>query len=211
MGAFRLERALSDRLRGFTPLGVQVGEPDAQVSQLGFRALTASFYRGTNPSLPQIGDVRVAFEAVMPTEVSVIAGQEGNTLAAYQTKAGGQLALLSRGKLPATEMFRNEQRSNVILLWVCRFGGFFLMLMGVRMVLRPISLIANLLPGFLRGLASISSFLGFLFAAAVTLMVASFAWLAYRPQLSLTLLAIAVVLGALVVWATRRGNHSQVA
>jgi len=55
----------------------------------------------TTTAEPQIGDVRITFEAVKPSEVSVIAQQRGSKLEPYRTKAGTTLELEDDGVVPA--------------------------------------------------------------------------------------------------------------
>jgi hypothetical protein len=211
MGAFRLESTLRKQLKHFEPLMVRVGEPAPEVRAAGFRPAIYSFYFGDNPTFPQVGDVRVVFEWVGPTEVSIIAGQAGHTLDAYQTRTGGKLDLLRTGRQSPAEMFKDAHFWNWLIKWACRIGGYLLMILAVRMVLRPLNLAAGVLPASFSGLASASSFLGFIFASGLTLMVASLTWVAYRPHIGLPLLLDGLLLGLLVIWISERRHQTETA
>jgi len=71
------------------------------------------FYIGADPLSPQLGDVRIEFKVVKPTEASVIAKQVGNTFVPYRTKAGGAIELLATGGHTADAMIQKEQ-DNVV-------------------------------------------------------------------------------------------------
>jgi hypothetical protein len=208
LGAFSLQPALRDQLTRFTPLGVRVGEPPPDVRQAGFRPLLASFYRGDNPSFPQIGDVRVVYEAVGPDDYSIIAAQQGATLGAYQTESGETLAMVRSGKLAAAEMFSDAHLWNLILTWARRVGGFLLMIVGLRLALYPLNLAANLLPGFFGGLAFLTGFLGFIFATALTAVTISLAWVTYRPHIAVPVFSGGLLLAVIIGWFAHR-RHRQ--
>ena len=54
-------------------------------------------YLGKDPNNPQIGDIKVNFQAVNPTQITIAAQQKGDSFVAYQTTAGDALSLV-RGR-----------------------------------------------------------------------------------------------------------------
>jgi transmembrane protein TMEM43 len=204
LGQFTLPAGLREQLRSFAPLGIRVGEPPPSARQAGFRALDASFYQGADPRWPQIGDVRIVYESVPPTDVSIIAAQDGNVLGAYRTESGGKLEMLEPGRQSAAEIFREAHFWNRVKTWLYRVGGFFALLIGYRLALGPLTALANLLPGLLAGLTLATGFLAFLLAVAVTLVTTSIAWVAYRPNIGLPMLTAGVLLAILIGWWCRR-------
>ncbi len=206
LGAFTLQKALRDELRGFEPYGIRVSDPPANVRQLGFRALIASFYMGNDPMSPQVGDVRVVYEAVAPMDVSIIGSQDGAMLGSYRTKSGGTIAMVSHGTKSATEMFQDGLLWNRIVTWLWRVGGFFALWHGYGLALRPLTVVASMLPGLVGGLTLATGFFASLFLAlALTSITTSIAWLFYRPQFGLPMLAGGVlVLTLLGRWGNRK-------
>ena len=69
--------------------------------------------------------------------------------------------------------------------------GFFVMLLGITMVFKPIAVFGDVVPiiGTLLG-AGIAVFAGAV-AAALSLVTIAISWLAYRPLLGITLLVLA--------------------
>jgi len=88
VGAFDLPSSMVGRIGGSEPVPVTdetvAGLPspiqeNAQVSGGGL-------YLGASPSTPDVGDLRVRFSKVPPTDISLIAQQSGNSFSPYQMK-----------------------------------------------------------------------------------------------------------------------------
>ena len=60
-----------------------------------------------DPSDPEVGDVRVSFEAVMPAVVSIVSQQRGDSFMPYVVKTG-EVELLEYGEASAAAMFRAQ-------------------------------------------------------------------------------------------------------
>lgn len=203
VGAFRLSPELIDRMGRIQPL-----QPDPERLPAALRGKARlegdGLFIGRDPAAPAIGDLRVSFQVVAPDTVSLVAQQTGDTFRAYQARAGGTVELLVTGTAAADAMFAAAQQSNRVLTWVFRLLGFLLMAVGLRMVLKPLSVLADVLP-LLGNLAETASgMFAFLVAALLSLVTIAIAWLFYRPLLALALLALAggVVIG-LVALARR--------
>jgi len=199
LGAFRLSPSLVGMIGNFTPLPVS---PDSLLPEgAAVKAVLhgGGFYLGANPSEPKVGDLRVTFEVARPTEVSVIAKQAGESFEPYLTQAGGTIELLELGAVPAAAMIQKAQDSNRMLTWLLRLAGFLLMLIGLNMIFRPLSVLADVLP-FLGSLVGAGTgLIAFLLAALFSLATIAVAWLVYRPLVGGGLLMIAAVLTFAVV------------
>ena len=147
-------------------------------------------------SMPRIGDMRVTFTVVHPHEISLVAKQRGDTFVGYRAKTGKTVDLLQDGVADAAEMFQDARDSNSMSTWLLRLGGFLLMFFGLSMVLKPLSVLADVLPflGDLVGMG-IGAVAG-LVALVCALVTIALAWLFYRPVLGIALLAAA----AFFVW-----------
>jgi hypothetical protein len=162
-----------------------------------------SFYLGDQPGSPRVGDVRVSFRVVEPAEASIVAAQRGSRLEPYHAAAGGDIALVAYGSKSAEEMFRAARTANATLTWILRLVGFGLLFGGIRSLLAPLQVAADVVPLFGRLVGAGLSLAAFLVAAPVALVTVAVGWLVYRPLLGGALLALAV---GCVVWLWRRGR-----
>ena len=153
---------------------------------------------------PEIGDVRVSFRYVPNHTVSVVAKQTGSGLGAFQTK-NGPVLLVSDGAKTAEEMFAAAKSANKMIAWLIRLGGFLMMLFGVRMVLGPLEVLADVVPLIGRIVGFGTGLVAAIVAIPCTLVTIAIAWIAYRPVLGIALLIGAV---ASVVLLVRRGRRT---
>ncbi len=153
---------------------------------------------------PEIGDVRVSFRYVPNHTVSVVAKQTGSGLGAFQTK-NGPVLLVSDGAKTAEEMFAAAKSANKMIAWLLRLGGFLMMLFGVRMVLGPLEVLADVVPLIGRIVGFGTGLVAAIVAIPCTLVTIAIAWIAYRPVLGIALLIGAV---ASVVLLVRRGRRT---
>src|SRR5262249_40969967 len=102
------------------------------------------------------------------------------------------------------------QRQNTVITWILRAVGFGMMWFGLSLLLRPLSVVAGVLPI----LGSIVGFGTGLVAGLVALpcaaLTVAMAWIAYRPVLGIGLmLAAAGIIAAVVM--KMRGRASRTA
>mgnify|MGYP004654065465 FL=1 len=139
----------------------------------------------------EIGDVRVTYASVVPHDVSVVAKQQGQTFSPYTVK-DGTILLMTDSLKSADAMFQSAQKSNSVMTWILRIAGFLLMYIGLGMVLRPLSVLADVIPlvGDLIGAGV--SLVSFLIAMPCTLFTIAVAWLFYRPLIAVPLIVIGI-------------------
>lgn len=192
LGAFTLSPALIGRINSFEPLLVENDTSLPEAFRETTQVYNSGFYLGTNAAKPQVGDVRVKFEMVKPVDVSVIAKQVGNTFEPYVAKAGRSIALLQTGTHTAEAMIQAAQAGNKMMMWLLRLAGFLCMMVGLNLFLKPLSVIADVLPiaGTIVGAGT--GFIAFLVAALASLITIALAWIVYRPLLGIILLGVAV-------------------
>jgi hypothetical protein len=206
LGAFKLPTSLVSRIGGAQQLPVSSETP--LPDELAGRAQRhgSGIYIGNNPSDPQIGDVRIHFEVVPQQEISVVAQQTGGSFTAYQTSAGGTVELLQRGTKTAEAMFQKAQTDNKILTWILRVVGFILMLIGLNMIFKVFSVLADVLPFLGSIVGAGTGIISFLIAGVLSLITIAVAWIVFRPLLGAILLAVAVVLIVLVGGRIKAGR-----
>ncbi len=165
--------------------------PEAKRSQ--FAVVGNSYYRGDHSS-PQIGDFQVTFRLVEPGVVSVIANQKGKTFERYLAKNGKSFGLLAMGELGKEGVVQIEQEKNKLFTWILRFVGWLVMFIGLATILRPLSVLADVVPLIGNVVGAGTGFIAGILTAAISLMVIAIAWVVYRPLLSIPLGIVALIL-----------------
>ena len=150
---------------------------------------------------PRVGDMRVSFFVVYPHDISLVARQKGDTFVGYIAKSKKKVDLLSDGVKDASEMFEAARSANAFMTWLLRIVGFFAMFLGLSMVLKPLGVLADVLPilGDIVGIGT--GLVAGLVALVCALVTIAVAWLFYRPVLAVALVAAA---GALVWMLVKR-------
>lgn len=141
-------------------------------------------------AMPRIGDLRVTITQILPHKISLVAKQNGDTFGAYVAKNGKRVQLLVDGEKSMEEMFASAQSANTVMCWIVRLVGILLMYMGLSMVFRPLSVLADVLPilGDIVGIGT--GFVAGVLAGICGLTTIAIAWIVYRPVLGVALLAL---------------------
>ena len=96
-------------------------------------------------------------------------------------------------------MFATEKKRAEMITWVIRLGGFVLMWIGLMMLVRPLRVVADILPFAGSMVEFASGLVMLLVAGTVSLVTIAIAWLVYRPVLGIALLILAAGLVVLIV------------
>lgn len=192
--AFTLSSGLAEQIDNYSALSAKAAaELPQQVAGKKLHQDGSGFYLGVDPATPAIGDIRVTHEVALPGAVSVIAVQSGNSFKPFTAKAGGTIEMLSTGTVTAEVMFAEAHNSNKILTWVVRLVGTFLMFMGFTLLLRPLSVLADLVPLIGNIMEVGTGFVAFLLSVPLSILTISVAWIVYRPLVGIPLLIVAVL------------------
>ena len=153
-------------------------------------------YFGRVPGSPEVGDVRVTFEIVVPAKVTVMAVVDGDTFKPYKAKNGKRFQTLVMGKKSGDEIIDAEKEANNMILWALRILGVMLVIAGLKgifgfleTILKVVPFIANI---FGWGVGVVCTVIGVVWS----LIVIALAWLFYRPLLGISLL----VLAGFLIW-----------
>ena len=148
-------------------------------------------YFGRVPGSPEVGDVRVTFEKVVPAKVTIMAVVDGDSFKPYKAKNGKRFQTLVMGKKSGDELIDAEKEANNMWLWLLRGLGVLLVIGGLKGIfgfletlLKVVPFIANI---FGWGVGVVCTILGVVWS----LIIIAIAWLFYRPILGITLLVIA--------------------
>lgn len=196
LGAFRPGTNVIDRL----PASETVALDPSLASRLAGRVqgpvqvADGRIYLGEDPSQPRIGDLRISYQQAPAGPASIIGRQAGNGFAEYQTKAGDALLMVRPGTHSAADMFAAAQRENRILTWMLRLAGVFAMFLGFTLILRPLVVVADVVPFIGSILSAGSGIVSLVLTAIVAPLVIAVAWFWYRPLVSAVVLAIGLAL-----------------
>ncbi len=153
-------------------------------------------YFGRVPGAPEVGDVRVTFEKVVPAKVTVMAVVDGDTFKPFKAKNGKRFQTLVMGQKSGDEIIDAEKEANNMILWFLRILGCLMVIGGLKGIFGFIETILKVVPFiagiFGWGVGLVCTVIG----VAWSLIVIAIAWLFYRPLLGISLL----VLAGFLVW-----------
>ena len=153
-------------------------------------------YFGRVPGSPEVGDVRVTFEKVVPAKCTVMAVVDGDTFKPYKAKNGKRFQTLVMGKKSGDEIIDAEKEANNMFLWIFRLVGILMVIGGLKGIFGFIETILKVVPFiagiFGWGVGVVCTIVGIVWS----LIIIAIAWLFYRPILAICLLAIA----AFLIW-----------
>ena len=158
--------------------------------------------------MPAIGDVRITFSETRPDTISILSKVNGDTFEQYVAKNGKTVSKIVMGKSSLENMYDAAHSSNVTMTWILRFGGAFLVILGLVFITAPLGVLASVIPilGDIVGAGTgiVSTLLGLTWS----LIVISIAWLRFRPVIGILMIAVAV---ALIVLLYLRGHSRKAA
>ena len=153
-----------------------------------------------NPGAPQVGDVRISWSYVPETmPISIVACQNAGTFSPYVAENGYTVDLMQMGIKSKELMFQNAKDNNSMWTWVWRIVGWLMMYIGLKMILAPISVMADVLPVLGNIVAFGTGIIAFFVSAVVALVIIAIAWIFYRPILGILILAAAIGLVVLLI------------
>ncbi|EXJ14420.1 TMEM43 family protein [Imhoffiella purpurea] len=200
LGAFRLGKDFVDQIDAFEPYR----PTETAAVPPGFEPYGDGYYRGT-PQSPEIGDIRVRFASVGPTTVSLVGRQvlDGIEIA-HMPK--GTISLLELGRVDSETMFAKALDANAALTWGLRFAGILLLWIGLKIVLEPLRVLADIVPLVGGIVGAGTSLVAGLVALSLGFVTIAVAWIFYRPLLAGGLIAAALVLLGLSAFKIKRAE-----
>ncbi len=173
------------------------GTATAEASAYDFIHVSKNeIYYGRTPAAPEVGDVKVTFEVVVPAKVTVVAQTAEDTFKPFKAKNGKTFQTLVMGKKDAAEIFESENSANSTWTWILRIAGIFLVVFSLKMIFGFIETILKVVPFVSNivgwGVGIVCTIVGVVWS----LIVIAVAWIFYRPLLGIALLVIA----GLLIW-----------
>ncbi len=197
VGAFKLTAAQVERIQGWKDLDLDSSQLLASVTDADrdrYLVKGSQLYVGDaapKPDSPNVGDLRIVFRAVDPTDVSILAQQDSERLSAFTTPNGEKIESIETGIKTSREMFESLRFQNSTLAWILRGVGWLLACVGFGLITGPLSALAGVLPFLGRLVGAATFFVSVLLGSAVALVAIGVAWIAVRPLMAILLFAIA--------------------
>ena len=211
LGAFTLPDFLIAKINNSEPYRLtSLDKASEEIRKTG-RLHGNGVYFGNDPANPQIGDARVSFSVIKPGTVSAVAKQVASSFAKYPTKTGNTVELLEIGEMAAADMFQLAQDRNKTLTWILRGVGFMMMGFGFSMILRPLSVAADVIPFLGNIVGAGTTAVAFLLAAIVWTIVVAVAWIIYRPLIGIALLVVTVALLVVLIMKMNKAKKQNAA
>jgi len=190
--SFKLSKEVIDKISNFETFAL-----DSNSKNGSYKISSNTIYLGSGnlENNPQIGDVKISFEVVKPSQlVSVISKQSQNTLVPFVGKNGTSINELVYGEVSADVMFKEAISSNKTLTWILRLVGLVLCIFGFNLLFKPLVIIGDFVPfiGSIVGIGTglVSTILGMIFS----FITVAIAWFFYRPIISIILISVVVLL-----------------
>ncbi len=195
IGAFELSDNLKNRIKNAKSIALDINTLPALLKDK--TSIQGNFFMiKKDKSKLSIGDQRISFKIVKPADISIIAKQVEDTFESYTTSVGGSISLLEMGIVSSKAMFEKVEAENAMLSWILRLVGFILMVIGITLILKPLSILADIVP-FIGSIVEFGSLLiALVVAAFFSIITIAIAWIFYRPLLGIGLIVVAIAICA---------------
>lgn len=205
IGAFHLSDELVNMITSSEKLSIKT--IDTSVYKNATLSSGDIYIGNSSVASPEIGDLTISFKAVYPKKVSIVAKQIGDSFEEYIASNDETVLLLKEGVSSAENMFAKAIEGNKIKTWLLRLVGFIMMFLGFTTIFRPLVAIGNVIPLIGSMISMGTGIISFALSLPITLVIISLAWFAYRPLLSISLIAIG--LGVYFFYRSRGKKKSQ--
>jgi hypothetical protein len=200
LGAFQLHPVMIDDVGGFERVTPPTPDEGTGWERAGDML---SWSAAPDSPEPQVGDLRIHFEAAPPADVAVVGVQRGNGFVPWTGSEGSSVIKLSMGPQTAEQMFAALESENRKITWILRGIGFAMMAFGLMLLVGPVAVLGDIVP-FVGDLLRFGAalFAGTV-AFALSLITIAVGWVAYRPLVGVPLLVLAIAGLLALIWAGR--------
>lgn len=202
-GAYKLPDFLTRKIGGAVPLTLEKVNTESLSSAINspmhdklmlIHVQGSTVYIGKNPSSPEIGDVRVTFTKTPQADVSIVAQVIRDTFEPFTASNGYTFSRLEMGKVGSAKMFEDARSENNLMAWIFRAIGAVVIMLGLSLVMKPLSVFADVIPILGTIVGTGTGFVAFVIGLAWSLVVIAVAWVRFRPIIAGGLIAVAAVL-----------------
>lgn len=184
MGNFKIMQSQVSKIEAYQPIN-RLNHID------NYKVVDNYYYKGKNPSQPQIGDIRISYSYVPSGALVSIIGRQNddNTISEMNTKSGS-VYLQYDGHLTFDDMIAKYKHSNNLLTYIFRFTGWIVMTTGLMLLFNPITTIAKFIPLLSTVINYISNFILICVSLVLSLLTIAIAWITHRPLVAIGLFAV---------------------
>jgi hypothetical protein len=178
----------------------------------GWTKVGTALYKATGtPEAPAIGDIRVTYAPLASgTVISAVGKQAGGVLQAWTSNNSNYEVLLAQqGMASAAVMIKDQKAAENILTWVLRVIGTLLNIGAFALLMGPLRALGNVIPLVASIIGGGVGLVAFGLGSGLSLIVIAIAWFAFRPLLSIGLIAAACA--AIYFFKSKRAGSSSTA
>lgn len=156
-----------------------------------YKIFEGSYYKGYDPLSPAIGDIRITYKYVPSgVNISIIGQQKPDDTLTGMTLKKSSAYLQQSGLKTKDEMINSFRQGNKLFTNLTRFVGWLLMYIGLNLLINPLVVLFKVVPFMKNIVGFLSKGVMFLLSVILSLLIIAIAWFAYRPLLSIGLLAV---------------------
>ncbi len=165
---------------------------------------TDGAYIGSNENLPSVGDLRITFQRIDLETASIVGKQSHDALTPFVTTNHRDIFLTAPGNVDAGQMFQSAQSENNIITWLVRAGGLIGLFISFKLIFGLLPILGDLIPivGSILGFGT--SIVAFVLTLIIGPVVIAIGWFAYRPLLSIGIIAGGLLIAFLVTRLRRK-------
>ncbi|MEQ8172808.1 MAG: TMEM43 family protein [Candidatus Eremiobacterota bacterium] len=194
IGDFTLSDSLVKKMKNFEPFpadSLYIPRFPAEIKKR-VQIHEGAYYVSSDPIDPDIGDLKIYFHIVKPSQVSIIAKQSGKTLVPYGTGKNENIELLEPGVVKAEDMFKKAISEHKTRATVLRIFCFFLMCFAFLALFEPISILGEINPFIASMVKGGMGIFAVPSAMSLWTVTMGFIWLFHSPLFSIFLFLISV-------------------
>ncbi len=213
VGAFSVPGKDIAGIGDYSRLALTDGDVERIAAQIGAgrpaRRSVEGTYIGQNENLPDVGDLKIAYQRIDVETASIVGKQSHGALSSYETTNHRNIFLTADGDVDASQMFKSAESENTIITWLVRAGGLIGLFVSFKLMFGLLPILGDLIPfiGSIIGFGT--SIVAFVLTLLVGPVVIAIGWFAYRPLLSVGIIAGGVLLAVIVTRLRRKAPLSQ--
>lgn len=166
------------------------------------------FTKDSQFSNPQVGDIRISYQALLPEQsLTILAEQQNDSLLPYVTDDDQTLYRLFDGTYAQAQKTLQSEHSQSVWMW--RAIGFFMMWTGLMLLLGPLRALVSFIPlinSLTNTLIGLITFFVALILTGITIILAKVFYTTLAWLLPLTIIA---VVGGIIFLLSKNPRFSQ--
>ncbi len=161
-------------------------------SNENFHVYNDYIYIWKNPNEPAIWDLKITFSSVKAWTISIVWKQMGSELTSYTVSNGRSISLLEQWNVTAEDMFLHAQQANRNMTWILRLIWLLLMYCWFAAMFKFIETLAKIVPFIANIIWVWTGIIALWLTLVVWFATIWIAWLAVRPIIWISCLAVAI-------------------